>query len=82
MIRKTPQAEKLWRALAQQENFSYEEAVRIYNALYKEAVGLGAISLDNIWDGIEVDLRIAKAMGRLKRGRETTQTNRSEVGRR
>jgi hypothetical protein len=80
MIRKTPQAEEFWRNLAKQEDLSYEEAAHIYDALHQEAVALGAISADNIWDGIEVDLRITKAMGRLKRGREANQTNRPAVG--
>lgn len=58
------------------------ELARKENLSHKEAVALGAISHENIWDGFEVDLRIARAMGRLKRGRETDKKNSRKVRRR
>ncbi len=44
-----------------EETLSYAESLEIY-----EALELGAISSTNIWDGFDVDLRIAKAINGLK----------------
>lgn len=53
------------RKLISEENISYRQAVSIYEALHNEAVSLGVISSNNILDGLEVDLRIAKAINGL-----------------
>jgi len=57
--------DEFYRKLDAEEKLSYEEALAIYEALHNEAVSLGAISHDNIWDGFEVDLRIARAINRV-----------------
>lgn len=54
------------RELIRKENLSHREALAIYEALHNEAVALGVISSENIMDGIEVDLRIARAINGLK----------------
>lgn len=66
MIRNSKKVDEFFRKLDAEENLSYKEAIKIYDALHKEAVALGAISHENIWDGFDVDLRIAKAMSQLK----------------
>jgi hypothetical protein len=66
MIRNSKKVDEFFRKLDAEENLSYKDAMRIYDALHKEAVALGAISHENIWDGFDVDLRIAKAMSQLK----------------
>jgi len=48
-----------------EENLSYREALAIYEMLHKEAVSLGVINSENILDGLEVDLRIAKAINKV-----------------
>ena len=65
MIKNSRKLDNFYRQLAAKENLSYKEALRIYDALHKEAVVLGAISHENIWDGFEVDLRIARAINRV-----------------
>jgi len=45
--------------------FSYKEALKIYEAMHKEAVYLGAIGLENILEGLEVDLRISRIINNL-----------------
>jgi len=65
MIRNTAKLRKFYRELMEQERFSYKEALSIYEALHREAVALGAISSENMLEGLEVDLRIAKAINRL-----------------
>jgi len=62
MIRNKRKLDEFYRKLAAEENLSYKEAVRIYDALHKEAIALGTISHENIWDGFEAVLRIAKAI--------------------
>jgi hypothetical protein len=62
MIRNGHKLEEFQRRLDAEENLSYQEALAIYEMLHKEAVSLGAISSENMLDGLEVDLRIAKAV--------------------
>lgn len=82
MIRNKRKLDEFYRQLETKERLSYKKALRIYDSLHKEAVALGAISHENIWDGFEVDLRIARAMGRLKRVRKTNKKGGSKVRRR
>jgi DNA-binding transcriptional regulator/RsmH inhibitor MraZ len=65
MIKNKRKLNEFYRKLDEEEKLSYKEALRIYEALHKEAVALGVISHENIWDGFEVDLRIAKAINSL-----------------
>ncbi len=65
MIRNKRKLNQFYRKLIEGEDISHKEALRIYEALHKEAVALGVISHENIWDGFEVDLRIAKAINSL-----------------
>jgi len=62
MIQNRDILDEFYRKLDAEEELSYKEALAIYEALHREAVALGAISHENIWDGFEVDLRIAKAI--------------------
>jgi hypothetical protein len=66
MIIKTPELEEFYRRLIVEEDLSYEQALRIFESLYAEALTLGAITEENILDGLETDLRIAKALNGLK----------------
>ena len=65
-IKDSDNLKKLNQQILLQENFSYQEALKIFEALYKEAVHIGAITSANIWEGFEVDLRVAKAVNGLK----------------
>ncbi len=56
---------KFHQKLIKEENISYKKALSIYEALHKEAVSLGVISSENILEGLEVDLRIAKTVNGL-----------------
>ena len=53
------------RELLERENLSHKEALRIYEAMHKEAVSLGVINSKNILEGLEVDIGIAKAINGL-----------------
>lgn len=65
MIRNKRKLNRFYRKLIEEENISHKEALRIYEALLKEAIALGAISHENIWDDFEVDLRVAKAINQV-----------------
>jgi hypothetical protein len=57
--------DEFYRRLDAEENLSHREALAIYEMLHKEAVSLGAINSENILDGLEVDLRIARAINKV-----------------
>ena len=65
MIRNRHKLNKFHRKLIKEENLSYKKALSIYEALHKEAVSLGVINSENILEGLEVDLRIAKTVNGL-----------------
>jgi hypothetical protein len=65
MIQNRHKLEEFQRKLDAEESLSYREALAIYEMLHKEAVSLGVINSENILDGLEVDLRIAKAINEV-----------------
>lgn len=65
MIRNKHKLNKFYQKLIKEENISHKKALSIYEALHKEAVSLGIINSENILEGLEVDLRIAKAINGL-----------------
>jgi len=65
MIRNKRKLNEFYRKLIEEENISHKEALRIYESLHREAVSLGTINSKNLLEGLEVDLRIAKAINGL-----------------
>lgn len=65
MIRNKHKLNECYQKLIREENLSYKEALSIYEALHKEAVSLGIINSENILEGLDVDLRIAKTVNEL-----------------
>ena len=65
MIKNKRKLDEFYRKLDAQENLSYNKALAIYEALHKEAVSLGIINSKNILEGLEVDLRIARAINKV-----------------
>ena len=65
MIQNRNKLDEFYRRLDAKENLSYREALAIYEMLHKEAVSLGAINSKNILDGLDVDIRIAKAINKV-----------------
>ncbi len=66
MIKDRQKLEEFESKLLATENLSYEEALAIYDSLFKEAVSLGVINTDNILEGIENDVRLARILNQLK----------------
>ncbi len=77
MIQRTPEYDEFCRRQMAEDKLSYADALRIYEALHRQAVSLGVIGSENILEGIEVDMRIAKAVngvgrvGRVDKERST-----------
>lgn len=66
MIKNGKKLEEFERELDKKSDLSYEEAFAVYEELFKQAVASGAINSENIMDGFEVDIKIAKALNALK----------------
>ena len=65
MVKNKIRLNKFYQKLIEKEDISYKEALFIYEALHKEAVSLGKISSKNILEGLEIDIRVAKALNGL-----------------
>lgn len=65
MIKNKLKLKKFYEKLIEEENISHKQALAIYEAMHAEAVSLGIISSENILEGLEVDLRIARAINGL-----------------
>ena len=65
MVKNKVMLSRFYEKLIEQENISHSKAISIYEALHKEAVGLGIINSKNISDGLDVDIRIARAINGL-----------------
>jgi hypothetical protein len=66
MIKDKHKLEEFERKLLETENLPYKQALTIYDDLFKEAVSLGVINTDNILEGIEVDIKLARILNQLK----------------
>lgn len=53
--------------LLRKEKLDIKQNFKIVEALYHEAVALGIIPFKNPLDGIEVDIRIARAINRVSK---------------
>ena len=62
MIANSKKLQEFENRLRAKEKVSYAKALKIVEALRREAVFLGVLPLKNPLDGIEVDIRIAKVV--------------------
>ena len=65
MIKDRAKLEEFERQEMMSEELSYAEALAIFEALRQEAVLLGAFTSENVLDGLENDIRLAKAINGL-----------------
>jgi hypothetical protein len=59
MITNPKIVEAFERNLAANEYITYQQALAIFDMLYHEAVSVGAITHDNVMDGIETTIQIS-----------------------
>lgn len=62
MIKDTRLLNELEKEEIKSENFTYLEALRIFEAMWKEGISLGVLPLKDPLEGIEVDIRIARIL--------------------
>ena len=65
MVRNKIKLHKFYQKLIRDERFHHKKALALYEALHKEALVMGVISSGNILDGLEIDLKIARAINGL-----------------
>lgn len=67
MIKNSAKLNEFYRKLTEKEDIPYQKALAIYEALHNEAVSLGVINHENMLEGIDIDIKIAKAINSLSR---------------
>ncbi|MGA2092720.1 MAG: hypothetical protein ABSH16_04845 [Sedimentisphaerales bacterium] len=66
MMINTDKLREFERSEIAREDISYADALAIFDGLRQEAISLGVFSCENIMEGLEVDIRIAKAVNGLR----------------
>lgn len=66
MIKNNYLLDRFEREQIKKEKYSYQQALKIFEMLYQEARNLGIIQLMPVLEGIEKDVKLAKALSGLK----------------
>lgn len=53
--------------MMEQENLNIRQKFKIINALYEEAIALGALPLKNPLEGIDIDIKIARVVNSVSK---------------
>jgi hypothetical protein len=69
MTRRNDMMEAFERDLVARDTLTYEQKLKIYEAMWKEAVSLGVLPPADPLEGIEVDIKIAKTLNSVRRAR-------------
>jgi len=67
MIKNPDILEQFEKERIREEKFSFREALKIFEAMWKEGVNLGVLPLKDPLEGIDVDIRIARILNCLKK---------------
>lgn len=73
MIKRSDSLEAFEKEQIRQNNADYRENLKIFEALYREAQALGIFTLEDPLEGIEVDIRLARALNSLATPRKDNQ---------
>ncbi|MBN2541401.1 hypothetical protein JXI42_00890 [bacterium] len=65
MVKNVKILERFNREQIKNEDLSYEESLAIFNSLYEEAINLKVFSSQNIMEGFEAILEIAKTINSI-----------------
>ena len=66
MIINTDKLKEFEQSEIAREDISYRDALAIFDGLRREAISLGVFSCENIMEGLDVDIRIARAINGLQ----------------
>ena len=75
MVKNKLKLNRFYQELIEKENISHKKALFIYEALHKEALSLGIVKAKNILDGLEVDLKVAKAINGLTHSKRLSKSD-------
>ena len=53
--------------MIEQENLNIRQKFKIINALYEEAIALGALPLKNPLEGIDIDIKIVRVVNSVSK---------------
>lgn len=53
--------------MIEQKNLNIRQKFKIINALYEEAIALGALPLKNPLEGIDIDIKIARVVNSVSK---------------
>jgi hypothetical protein len=67
MIKNPDILEQFEKQRTREEKLSFEEALKIFEAMWKEGVNLGVLPPKDPLEGIEVDIKIARIINCLKK---------------
>ncbi|MCK4418750.1 hypothetical protein KAV79_02985 [Candidatus Aerophobetes bacterium] len=67
MIKNPEILEQFEKQRIREEKLSFEEALKIFEAMWKEGVNLGVLPPKDPLEGIEVDIKIARIINCLKK---------------
>ena len=67
MIKNPDILEQLERKVIRKEKLSFEQALTIFEAMWKEGVNLGVLPSKDPLEGIDVDIRVARILNCLKK---------------
>lgn len=73
MTRRNVILEAFERELVARDSLTYEQKLKIYEAMWNEAVSLGVLPTKDPMEGIEVDIKIAKTLNSVPGARRTRQ---------
>lgn len=71
MIKNPDILERFERELIKKDRLSFEQALALFEAMWKEGVTLGVLPPRNPLEGIESDIRIARIFNCLKNSQST-----------
>jgi len=63
MVKDAKYLESFEHKFIQEHPLSYEQSLKLFEEMWKEAVALGILPPKNSMEGIEVDMRIVKIIG-------------------
>lgn len=67
MIKNPDILEQFEKQRTREEKLSFEEALKIFEAMWKEGVNLGVLPPKDPLEGIEIDIKIARIINCLKK---------------
>ncbi len=69
MIQNKARLDEFNKNLIENEKLSLKEALSIFESMHKEALALGVLNSENILEGLETNIRIARAINGLEHKR-------------